>query len=84
MDKNNIIVQVLSFLIISFLLIIILYPFGNYATFWGDDGWFTLYHSDEKLFDILTFDKGHGSGYIGAFLNKIFSFYISNTMLLNV
>lgn len=72
----------ITIFLISIILICIIFPYSSQSTFWGDDGLFTLYYEEEKLFDILGFQYGHGSGYLGAFINKFLSFKLP--ILLNI
>lgn len=64
----------ITIFLISIIFICIIFPYSSQSTFYGDDGFFTLYDEEERLFDILSFQYGHGSGYLGAFINKFLSF----------
>ncbi len=67
-------------LCISVFVIICTVPFGqNYALF-EDDFVFSVYKTDESIFDCLNFSYGHGGGYIGYFFSKLFSFWLPNKL----
>ena len=77
--KNNILF-ISTILILTIINVIMMYIYGQYCTFSGDDAWFSLYQENESIFRCLNPNYGHGAGYIGVFLNKIFSFALPATI----
>ena len=77
--KNNYLFAFII-LILSIINIVMMYIYGQYCTFSGDDAWFSLYQENESIFGCLNPNYGHGAGYIGVFLNKIFSFALPATI----
>ena len=71
-----------SIFIISIAIVIFFKYLTQNSCFWGDDYFFSRYREYENLFDCLNFRSGHGSGYIGFFLCKFFSFKLP--VLINI
>ncbi len=63
-----------SIFIISIAMVIFFKYLNQNSCFWGDDFFFSRYREYENLIDCLKFTLVHGSGYIGYFLCKYFSF----------
>lgn len=78
--KLNNIYSLILFIAITIIIALIMYLSKN-TSFWGDDIEFSIYITNEKLFDCL-FSQIHGSGYIGAFLSKFLSYKLP--LLLNI
>lgn len=62
-------------LLIFILIVGVFAYFSKNSCFFGDDFWYTRFFEPDGLFDTLSFTGGgHGGGYIGFFLCKLFSF----------
>lgn len=73
-NDKNISFYLIIFVIFSLLAGIYAY-FSRYSCFVGDDFWYTRFFEPIGLLHTLSFTQGgHGGGYIGYFLCKLFSF----------
>lgn len=73
-NNKNTFFYFITFIIFSLIAGIYAY-FSRYSCFVGDDFWYTRFFGPMGLFHTLSFTKaGHGGGYIGYFLCKLFSF----------
>ena len=64
----------LTIFIISIAIVIFFKYLSQNSCFWGDDFLYPRYRMYEGYFDSFKYTFGHGSGYLGLFLCKFFSF----------
>lgn len=86
MKKSKIHNRLFDFIIILlciFVIILITYFSQNCNFLFGDDGYFSLYWSnDESFFSCFNFSI-HGGGYIGLFLTKFLCFGLPNMLCIH-
>lgn len=82
-NKLSNICFILLFAFVFLFHIVLMIYINKYKCFWGDDYFFCRYFLGEKLYTSLSFEYGHGGGYIGLFLSKFLSFGLPSMLNLH-